>query len=84
MNLCSIGLVVLERVEKTAFVFLRTTDTQTDIFEKKRIKHPKTIPGLTRILCVNLSAIGSVVLEKVTKPALYEQKKLDKQTNRKK
>ena len=32
---------------------------------------------------MNLSSIGSVVLDrKVTKPALYEQKKTDKQTDK--
>ena len=86
VKLSSIGLVILKKVEKkTCFLcFYGQTFRQTNTFEK-RIKYRKTIPGLTRIFCVNLSAIGSVILEKVTKLALYGEKKhgqIDRQTEK--
>ena len=47
------------------------------ILRKSKQKLPETIPGLTRMLCLNFSPIGSAVLEKLKINFCFRAKKVD-------
>ena len=51
------------------------------ILRKSKQKLPETIPGLTRMLCLNFSPIGSAVLEKLKINVCFRAKKVDDREN---
>ena len=55
---------------KNVYFRAKNVDDRENIAKIEK-KFPKTIPGPTRMLCVNFSPIGSVVLEKLGKKRLF-------------
>ena len=60
--------------EKNVYFRAKNVDDRENIAKIEK-KFPKTIPGPTRMLCVNFSPIGSVVLEKLEKKRLFSREK---------
>ena len=70
------GIFINQEIKSDTLKFYKITNSLIDVPTDKQLdkqthfkKIPKTTSGPTRILCVNLSSIGSVVLEKVEKIA---------------
>ena len=72
------GIFINQEIKSDTLKFYKITNTLIDVPTDKQLdkqthfkKIPKTTSGPTRILCVNLSSIGSVVLEKVKKNVFF-------------
>ena len=66
--------------EKNVYFRAKNVDDRENIAKIEK-KFPKTIPGPTRMLCVNFSPIGSVVLEKLEKTSIFARKRSKKVDN---